>query len=293
MAGDAGNDEAAWRDLIARFAAAPADGAGPAPWPAREDLTVSPPPATPGDPVMGPLTRPGTAWVPDPAGDPGPLFRPGMVPEPGEADSPGWPAGAGPDGRSAPEAGPVPGEGQGPDEGPALDAGTALDEGPAPGSGPPPGFRPAADSRLAPDSCLAREPGQAQDPGPDPGGAPGPETGPGPGRPWPGQAGLGRLRARIVRPAASAAPPGETGEDHYVPPPPAPLPSLDPVTKGAWVALFGGPGYLLLAVMMGWAVPGWAAFSAVAAFVAGFATLVVRMGDEPPRGSGPDNGAVV
>lgn len=98
---------------------------------------------------------------------------------------------------------------------------------------------------------------------------------------------------RIIRPA-SPPPPLPADEDgHYVPPPPPPLPQLDPVTKGAWVALFGGPGYLLLAVMLGWVVPGWAAFMAVAAFVAGFATLVIRMGERPPRDSGPDDGAVV
>jgi hypothetical protein len=45
--------------------------------------------------------------------------------------------------------------------------------------------------------------------------------------------------------------------------------------------------------MVGWAIPGWAAFLAVAAFVGGFATLVIRMGDKPPRDSGPDDGAVV
>ena len=61
----------------------------------------------------------------------------------------------------------------------------------------------------------------------------------------------------------------------------------------AWTALFGGPGYLLLAVLLGWVVPSWAAFCAVAAFVGGFATLVVRMGDRPPGDSGPDDGAVV
>ena len=105
---------------------------------------------------------------------------------------------------------------------------------------------------------------------------------------------------RIVRPASPTPPapptppPASGGDDeHYVPPPPPPLPQLDPVSKGAWVALFGGPGYLLLAVLLGWVVPGWAAFTAVAAFVGGFATLVVRMGDRPPRDSGPDDGAVV
>ena len=49
----------------------------------------------------------------------------------------------------------------------------------------------------------------------------------------------------------------------------------------------------LIAVMANWQVPGWAAFCAVAAFIAGFATLVVHMGERPPQDSGPDDGAVV
>jgi hypothetical protein len=101
----------------------------------------------------------------------------------------------------------------------------------------------------------------------------------------------GPPQIRIVRPAGPAPPPGD--DDHFVPPVPPPLPRLDPVTKGAWVALFGGPLYLLVAVMASWQVADWAAFCAVAAFVGGFATLVVRMGDRPPRDSGPDDGAVV
>lgn len=134
-----------------------------------------------------------------------------------------------------------------------------------------------------PDSASDPDPGAEQDPGLEHD----PSTGD-----------VGWIRARIVRPAARdqlpAEPlPGADDDDHYVPPPPPPLPSLDPVAKGAWAALFGGPGYLLLAVMAGWQIPGWAAFCAVAAFVAGFATLVIRMGDQPPRDSGPDNGAVV
>jgi hypothetical protein len=102
----------------------------------------------------------------------------------------------------------------------------------------------------------------------------------------------GPPQIRIVRPAGPAPPPDDD-DDHYVPPVPPPLPRLDPVTKGAWVALFGGPLYLLVAVMASWQVADWAAFCAVAAFVGGFATLVVRMGDRPPRDSGPDDGAVV
>jgi len=119
---------------------------------------------------------------------------------------------------------------------------------------------------------------------------PGPRLGPRPG-PFGGLP-PGPPQIRIVRPASAAPPPNED-EDHFVPPEPPPLPRLDPVTKGAWVALFGGPLYLLVAVMASWQVPDWAAFCAVAAFVGGFATLVVRMGDRPPRDSGPDDGAVV
>jgi hypothetical protein len=102
----------------------------------------------------------------------------------------------------------------------------------------------------------------------------------------------GPPQIRIVRPASPAPPPGDD-DDHFLPPVPPPLPRLDPAAKGAWVALFGGPLYLLIAVIAGWQVPNWAAFCAVAAFVGGFATLVVRMGDRPSQDDGPDDGAVV
>lgn len=209
MGGDVSDNEAAWHDLIARFASGTADDGQPPPWPAREDLTVPPATPPPQDPVMGPLTSPRMPPVmPDREG----------TPEPGGD--------------------------------PLQEAGSGAD-------------------------------------GPD-----GHAGAPGAGRD-------GLSRARIVRPAFPGFLPPDPeaaagdSDDHYVPPPPPPLPPLDPVAKGAWVALFGGPGYLLLAVMVGWQVPGWAAFCAVAAFIGGFATLVVRMGDQPPRDSGPDSGAVV
>lgn len=82
-------------------------------------------------------------------------------------------------------------------------------------------------------------------------------------------------------------------DDHFVPPPPPPLPKLGAVTKFAWLALFGGPCYLLIATAVGWTVSGFAAFLAVAAFVGGFAVLVLRMGNGGPPDSGPDDGAVV
>ncbi len=125
-------------------------------------------------------------------------------------------------------------------------------------------------------------------------------TGPAPADPPPA-AGTGPLpgvmpappQPRIIRPAGPAPLPSAPDDEHFVPPPPPPLPRLDPLTKGAWAALFGGPGYLLLAVLVGWQVPGWAAMCAVAAFVGGFTTLVVKMGDRPPTDSGPGDGAVV
>jgi hypothetical protein len=93
-----------------------------------------------------------------------------------------------------------------------------------------------------------------------------------------------KIRAR--KPPQRPAP--HDDDEHFIPPTPPPLPKLDPVTKGAWAALFGGPGYLVVATAAGWSVPGIAAFGAVAAFVTGFAILVLRMNDPGP--GGPDDG---
>ncbi len=83
-------------------------------------------------------------------------------------------------------------------------------------------------------------------------------------------------------------------QEHYIPPTPPPLPKLDPITKGAWAALFGGPAYLVVATAAGWSVPGIVAFCAVAAFVTGFAILVLRMNEPGPGGPDDgDDGAVV
>ncbi|MFI6450830.1 hypothetical protein ACIBF6_04695 [Streptosporangium amethystogenes] len=82
-------------------------------------------------------------------------------------------------------------------------------------------------------------------------------------------------------------------EEHYVPPPPPPLPKTDAATKIAWLALFGGPAYLLLSAALSWNLQGWMLFTAVAAFIGGFVALVVRMGDGPPNDSGWDDGAVI
>lgn len=88
--------------------------------------------------------------------------------------------------------------------------------------------------------------------------------------------------------------PENPADEHFVPAPPPPLPRLDSVTKVAWLALFGGPFYLLISTALSWQVSGLAAFLAVAAFVGGFVVLVLRMDNGGgPRDSGPDDGAVV
>ena len=127
------------------------------------------------------------------------------------------------------------------------------------------------------------------------GGSPRPDsTGPGsaapdetlPDHPWPG---LGARTGPRDVPSV-----GDPADDHYVPPAPPPLPRLDPVTKGAWVALFGGPLYLLISTAIGATISGLAAFLAVAAFVGGFVILVLRMDNgRPPDSGSDDDGAVV
>ena len=125
---------------------------------------------------------------------------------------------------------------------------------------------------------------------------------PAPGPPAAGSGGDAESASlpRVVR-HASRIPPsagpnqGQDGgeEDRYVPPDPPPLPRLDPVAKGAWVALLGGPAYLLTATIVGWPIAGWQALAAIVAFIGGFAILVIRMGDGPSRGDDDDHGAVL
>jgi membrane associated rhomboid family serine protease len=107
--------------------------------------------------------------------------------------------------------------------------------------------------------------------------------------------GTDSAEAGTVPPWRTAAKPAADPDDeHFVPPPPPPLPSLEPLTKAAWAALFGGPAYLLIATAAGWSMPGIAVFCAIAAFVAGVALLVLRLNDSGPPSSGDDdNGAVV
>ena len=252
-------DEAAWRDLVARFSL-PADPTE-APWPEREGLT------------------PGSARV---------------APAEGGNAEPGEDLGAGP-GENR-EAGPGENREAGPGENreasPAEDRDASRAD--------------SRDARL--DGGSDPAPAARREAGPDDRGDAGSDRSRDARPADPPRRGSAD-RTRIIRPATSAASPSpapttplvpqpaagldDEGDEHFVPPPPPPLPHLDPVAKGAWTALFGGPAYLLFTTIMGWDVPGWAALLAVMAFVGGFATVVLRLNDGPSRGSGPDNGAVL
>jgi hypothetical protein len=99
----------------------------------------------------------------------------------------------------------------------------------------------------------------------------------------------------IVRSAGEDVPdePTEAAEDeHFVPPPPPPVPRGDAISRFAWLGLIGSPVLTLLCVLMGWQLQGWQAVLVAGAFIGGFVTLVVRMGNGDDEDD-PDGGAVV
>lgn len=82
-------------------------------------------------------------------------------------------------------------------------------------------------------------------------------------------------------------------EEHFEPPVPEIEITADPIARAAWVGLLGGPALLVLSLFGAITLGGLAPLLAVAAFVAGFITLVVRMPERLPVEDGPDDGAVV
>jgi hypothetical protein len=220
--GDVSGEEAAWRDLVARFELPVDTEAEQAPWPARENLTES------ARDRQRPDQDAADGWEqPRPGGRAGPASlpaRPGAGLRPEAADE----AGAEPQGESAAES-------------------------------------PAGSDTAPQEAATAPKPDHRAD------------------------------RPRIIRRAGPGRPDqvadeDEDEDDRYIPPPPDPLPPLDPVAKGAWAGVLGGPGYLLIARLADWYIPPWAALVAIVAFVGGFATLVVRMRDQRDD---DDDGAVV
>lgn len=85
---------------------------------------------------------------------------------------------------------------------------------------------------------------------------------------------------------------GPQDEGHFVQPDP-PLPTADVTSKFAWIAVIGGPVLTLLIVLLGWTMTWWLATLCIGGFVGGFATLVMRMGDNEDDEDDPGRGAVV
>jgi hypothetical protein len=255
------DEDAAWRDLVARFDA-PLTTQQPVPWPAREDML---PEAGDGGEADGARGSDGKHRGPEVDDLDGEHGRHAAAGEHGRHAVGGDRGLAGPNGKRGPGNGPGNGQGNGEGDGPGNGQGNgpgslAGDEPGGVGGGPV-----GRHGRLEADG--ARDPEVVQVPR--------------------------RIRGPVAR-GVPADGPDADDEEHFIPPAPPPLPKLDPVTKGAWVALFGGPGYLVLATAVGWQVTGLAAFLAVAAFVAGFAILVLRMHEPGPGGPDDgDDGAVV
>jgi hypothetical protein len=68
----------------------------------------------------------------------------------------------------------------------------------------------------------------------------------------------------------------------FVPPPPPPLPHPPPVRLAAWIGVFGSPAVLLLATILGIALPTWLGYALIGYFLAGFGYLVLHM-ERGPR----------
>jgi hypothetical protein len=103
------------------------------------------------------------------------------------------------------------------------------------------------------------------------------------------------LRSSAPEPAdpGPAAVPDHEVDDHFVPDPPPPLPESDRVTRLAWAGLIGGPVMIMLAAVFGIGLQGWVLVAALGAFLGGFATLILRMGDRRSDDDGWDDGAVL
>ena len=85
-------------------------------------------------------------------------------------------------------------------------------------------------------------------------------------------------------------------DEPYVPPAPPPLPEVSTAAKAALLVGLGGPGYLVLAAVLNWNTPSWAALVCVLCGVAGFGYLVSRLKGRDDDDDDPDDpnfGAVV
>lgn len=128
---------------------------------------------------------------------------------------------------------------------------------------------------------------------PDESGAPAVETGPPAAQPAPPRPKNLFDRSYIEANTELTSEASWDDEGHFVPPPPPPLPTLEPRRKLAWIAMFGAPTLMLLAVVFGWHFPGWLGTLLVGSFVGGFVYLVATMPRDRPGDWSGDDGAVV
>lgn len=84
---------------------------------------------------------------------------------------------------------------------------------------------------------------------------------------------------------------GKAPGDRFVPPPPPPVPRTTPDRRAAWAGVIGGPALLLVALLLGLALPEVVVLALVAGFVGGFVYLVLKMPREP-RDPGDDGARV-
>jgi hypothetical protein len=96
-------------------------------------------------------------------------------------------------------------------------------------------------------------------------------------------------RSDVVEPDEVYDPDPWEDEGRFVPPPAPPVPLAEPPRLLAWIGLFGSPTLLLVALVIGWQLPGWLSTLLIGSFIGGFGYLVATMNREP-RDPG-DNGA--
>jgi hypothetical protein len=254
IGGEVSGDEAAWRDLVARFDVPTDRTTAVVPWPAVEDLPHPAPPPGPAGPARTPGSSAERHVSPaDSTGTTAETERKNTDPAGPPADS---------SGRTAAQAGPSadrPGRG-------AVDAD-------------------GRSSDLTSDLATDR-PSEPQGTASPPEQISGSAT----------SFAIPADRTRVVRSASlprSYTPPEDADKEQYVPEPLPPPGRLDTASKAALAGVVGGPGYLLVAtIFLHWTISPEAALIAVAAFVAGFVTLIIKLGDRSGRDD-DDDGAVL